>query len=131
MTTRCRMLAALLFVSILAYGCGGPKPTPTPSPTPTVPPPESGSLSGQIVFSSNRGGNLQIYVMNADGTGVRRLTSDPGGAVMPTWSPDGKHIVFVSRRSGRSDIYVMDADGSNLRRQTDDRAEEMGPDWRP
>lgn len=67
----------------------------------------------------------RIYKVNADGTGLTRLTDRPADA-SPAWSPDGRHIAFV-RNSGRKDewggdfkdIYVMDADGSHLRSLTD------------
>ena len=43
----------------------------------------------QIAFMSNRDGNPEIYVMNRDGSNVRRLTNHPAGDVTPTWSPTG------------------------------------------
>ena len=50
--------------------------------------------NGKIAFVSQRDGNEEIYVMNADGSNVQRLTFDPVGSpksdVNPTWSPDGK-----------------------------------------
>jgi len=70
----------------------------------------------RIVFSSTRdGGQLHIFVMNADGSGVTQLTS--GGFVDddPVWSPDGKRIAFHSTRDGGDeDIFVMNADGSGV-----------------
>ncbi len=73
---------------------------------------------GMLAFVSERDGNSEIYVINGDGTGLLRLTHDPGLDVDPAWSPDGKRIAFASDRAGSSDIYVMDADGSNLARRT-------------
>ena len=67
----------------------------------------------QIAFSSNREGNYEIYVMNADGGNQQRLTNNPHADWSPSWSPDGKRIAFSSDRDGASEIYVMDADGSN------------------
>ena len=57
-----------------------------------------------------------IYVMNADGSGRRRLTRSPQHDGDPVWSPDGRRLAFVRVRGGRSDIYVVDADGGGLRR---------------
>ena len=57
-----------------------------------------------------------IYVMNADGSGRRRLTRSPQNDGDPVWSPDGRRLAFVRVRGGRSDIYVVNADGSGLRR---------------
>lgn len=65
----------------------------------------------RIVFMSERpAGSYDIYVMNADGTGTRRLTRNPGLDVHPTWSPDGNRIAFVSNRGQGNQIYVMDAE---------------------
>jgi hypothetical protein len=52
----------------------------------------------QVAFDTTRDGNLEIYVMGADGTNPTRLTRDPGWDFAPDWSPDGARIVFVSTR---------------------------------
>jgi Tol biopolymer transport system component len=46
--------------------------------------------------------------MNADGSGVLRLTRDPGKDVFPHWSPDGKKLIFTSDRTGKYAIYEID-----------------------
>ena len=88
------------------------------------------SPDGQkIAFTSNRdgGGNdWDIYVMNADGSDIARLT-DGAGNEYPAWSPDGQKIAFVSDRGGDSDIYVMNADGSDISRLTDNSAGDREP----
>ena len=58
--------------------------------------------------------------MNADGTGVTRLTSTSGYDEQPDWSPDGSKIAFASYRSGSDflNIYVMNADGTGQTRLT-------------
>src|SRR6185503_13314557 len=73
---------------------------------------------GRIAFTSNRDGNDEIYVMNADGTGVVRLTNDPAIDQQPAWSPDGSRIAFVSNRGGKFDTYLMNADGTGVTRLT-------------
>ena len=55
---------------------------------------------GQIAFVSDRDGNLEIYVMEADGDNLRRLTNSPLGETEPSWSPDGQRIAFVTTRAG-------------------------------
>ena len=97
------------------------QPTPTETPAPVV---------GRIAFTSKRDGNFDIYVMNADGSGVIRLTDDPASDGLPIWSLDGQKILFISRRDGNRDIYVMNADGSGVTRLTDSGADEM-PSWSP
>jgi len=69
--------------------------------------------------------------MNADGTDVRRLTTDPAHDEGPIFSPDGTKIAFASLRSGQEDIWVMNADGSGQRQLTDDPARDESPDWQP
>jgi TolB protein len=68
-------------------------------------------LFAQSQPRSNGGGKPQIYVMNADGSGVRRLTTGFANYA-PTWSPDGSSVAFISTRSGVPQIYVMSADGT-------------------
>jgi TolB protein len=69
----------------------------------------------RIAFTSNRDGNPEIYVMNADGSNVRRMTNNPSIDVTPTWSPNGNQIAWVSDRTGSPKIYVMNADGTGQR----------------
>jgi len=83
-----------------------PPPPPTPMaamasrPTPTL------ELTGKLVFQVCNG--CDIYVINADGSGLRRLTD----GMDPAWSPDGKKVAFARWRDPRG-IYVIDEDGSN------------------
>lgn len=72
----------------------------------------------QIAFTSNRDGNPEIYIMNVDGSEVRRLTNHPGIDTSPTWSPLGHQMAFTSDRSGSPQVYVVDVDGTGLRRIT-------------
>ncbi len=70
----------------------------------------------RIAFSRDVDGNVDVYVMNTDGTGLVRLTDDPARDVSPTWSPDSAQIAFVQGDgSGFGPLYAMSADGSNGR----------------
>ncbi len=74
----------------------------------------------RIAFHRYVGGgrNSEIFLMDAAGRGVRRLTSAPAEDLAPAWSPDGRRIIFVSTRSGAWEIHVMSADGGAVRRIT-------------
>ncbi|HSU84498.1 MAG TPA: hypothetical protein VLR69_18940 [Thermoanaerobaculia bacterium] len=85
----------------------------------------------RIVFHSNRTGRRQIYVMNADGSGLKRLTGDTSEDGTPAWSPDGARIVFQSDRDGNDEIYVMDADGSHPVNLTHNPGSDSHPYWSP
>jgi TolB protein len=69
----------------------------------------------KLAFTSNRDGNPEIYVMNKDGSGLRRMTNNPMIDVSPTWSPTGTQLAWVSDRSGQPKIYLMNADGTGQR----------------
>ena len=87
--------------------------------------------SGRIAFHSDRDGNYEIYVMNADGSGVTRLTNNSIDDLNPAWSPDGRRIAFHSDRDGNFEIYVMNADGSGVTRLTNNSAYDGDPAWSP
>ena len=72
-----------------------------------------------------------IYVMNADGSGTRKLTHDARFNAEPVWSPDGRKIAFRSTRNGNREIYVMNADGSGKRNLTRNPAQDYRPSWSP
>ena len=94
--------------------------------------------SGRIAFVSDRDGNNEIYLMNADGSGVIRCTTNGSAERLPSLSPDGNKIAFGSDRDGNGEIYVMDivvANGDcvegNVIRLTNDPALDDGPAWSP
>ncbi len=77
-----------------------------------------------------------IYVMDADGTNIQRLTTRPGVDGAPDWSPDGSEIVFNFLAEGNTGtgeehgIYVIGADGTNLRQLTAGSGRGQGhPNW--
>ncbi|MBK9924709.1 MAG: PD40 domain-containing protein [Anaerolineales bacterium] len=70
---------------------------------------------GLIAFTSSaKNGNLDIFTMHADGSGLTNITDNPAQDVSPSWSPDGKRIAFESDRNGFRQIFLMDVDGTDL-----------------
>jgi Tol biopolymer transport system component len=88
-------------------------------------------LGDRIAFTSNRDGNNDIYVMNADGSDAVRLTDTLAAENIPDWSPDGTRIAFESSRDGNVEIYVMNADGSGQTRLTNFSGQDSKPSWSP
>ncbi len=115
--------------------------------------PPNVDAQAQIAFVSDRNGNREIYVMDADGKKQRRLTNNDFPDTNPSWSPDGRRIIFVSDRNKniaaeegpimvdggiiigdmrkRPQIYVMDADGKNQQRLSNEFVAEWHPSWSP
>jgi hypothetical protein len=85
----------------------------------------------RIAFQSSRDRNVEIYVVNADGSGLARLTNNAANDQEPVWSPDGTKIAFASSRDGRFEIYVMNPDGSGVTGVSSEQAEEFEPSWSP
>jgi tetratricopeptide (TPR) repeat protein len=78
------------------------------------------SLDGKlIVYTSDYGGNWDIYIVSADGGSPARLTTDPAEDGLPTFSPDGKQIAYLSHRDGTWAIWAMGIDGSNQHKMFD------------
>lgn len=75
--------------------------------------------------------SYDIFIANADGSSLKRLTNTPGYDAEATVSPDGKKIVFTSMRSGDLDIYVMDINGKNVKRLTTELGYEGGAFFSP
>ena len=69
------------------------------------------SPSGKtLTFWADWAGNLEAYIINVDGTGLKNLTNHPAEDANPVWSPDGRKIAFYSKRGGNGgEIYVMGA----------------------
>lgn len=99
-------------------------PTPAPTNTPADTPTPAITLTpvpgrrNTIAFTSNRDGTDHIYLMNADGTGVAKVTTTGPSNGRPTFSPDGRRIAFSSARNGRGNIYTMNIDGTDIKRIT-------------
>ena len=90
------------------------------------------SPDGQwLAFDSDRSGNMDIYKMRVDGSGIQQLTTNPADDFRPSWSPDGREIAFHSWRSGSRDSYVVAADGSGERVIASGPAHEFSGTWSP
>jgi TolB protein len=86
---------------------------------------------GKIAFSSSRTGNPEIWLADANGGNLHKLTSFKGPNVGPTFNPrTGAQIAWVSGRTGLPQIYTMDIDGSNVQRITDG-GYAVSPSWAP
>jgi hypothetical protein len=89
----------------------------------------------KIVFRSIDGvpENSALWIVNADGTGLTKLTTalpagvtDPGH---PDWSPDGRRIVFTAVRNGEHKVWTINADGSGAAQLTTDAGFDVNPSW--
>jgi TolB protein len=70
-----------------------------------------------------------VFVVDADGTGARRLTHAAGDDVAAAWSPDGRRVVFTSGRSGSDQVFVMNADGSKQRNLSRNSFDDEATSW--
>jgi hypothetical protein len=83
----------------------------------------------RFAFTSNRDGQNEIYLMNADGTGLINLTSNPADDQYPTWSIDGNWIAFSSNRDGNYEIYLLNVSTYEVQNLTNNPANDTQPDW--
>ena len=91
-----------------------------------------GSPDGKrIAFTSTRHGNQELYVSDADGKSMVRLTSDPAHDAHPHWSPNGKSIAFATNRWGDMEIALINPDGTDLTQVTHSVGLDDYPSWSP
>lgn len=88
-----------------------------------------------LVFSSDRQGSFNLYLMDLQGQNVRPLVPSAYPDVSPRWSPDETQIVFVSAREGRNEnLYLLSqvfSDKPSLQQLTTDKAADYDPSWHP
>jgi len=145
------VIAFALATLAVSAGCSSGFESGPPRPGTECPRPSARTQSGQpqaagpsqgaslIAFESDRDGNPEIYVMNADGSDQRRLTRNETEDMEPTWSPDGTKIAFMRQcwyGNGRYDwdteIFVMNADGGRQRNLTRKQSlNDESPAWSP
>jgi hypothetical protein len=87
---------------------------------------------GRLAFTTDRDGDHEVYVMNADGCAQVNLTNNAAANdSLPVWSPDGQTLAFASDRDGNAEVYVMNADGSAQTNLTNHPAFDSEPAWSP
>jgi dipeptidyl aminopeptidase/acylaminoacyl peptidase len=85
----------------------------------------------KLAFDVQEGGDTEIYVVDADGSNLSKLTSTDGWNFLPAWSPDSLRIAYVHASKSNHDIWLMNADGSNPVRLTRDPDFDLNPTWSP
>ena len=83
----------------------------------------------RLAMSSERMGNLDVWILPAAGGEMTQLTTDPTPEWTPSWSPDGSEIAFHAYRSGNREIWVMPSDGGPARQLTTHPTADMIPTW--
>ena len=147
-TSLAKVRVALVLATLLGGGCTATQSSPTPALTPTdqaTGPATHGSpsavgaaidvssLKGRIVFSAGSPHAEDVYVVNADGSGFHRLTTDPHADFDPAMSPDGKQIAYrhQDEMDSSTEVFVMNSDGSGSHNVSHQAEADWGPNWSP
>ena len=81
----------------------------------------------RVIFSSNRSGNVDLWILNLDTNRLRQYTDDPADDWDPAFTPDGAHIIWSSSRSGNMEIWMATIAGSQARQITHDGVDAENP----
>ncbi len=84
-----------------------------------------------ILFSSQRSGGFDIFMMDLNGQNIRQITHHMGDCYASSMSPDGTKIVFVSTSTGAQNIWEINVDGTGLKRLTTDTRDNVDAVWSP
>jgi Tol biopolymer transport system component len=84
-----------------------------------------------MAFDSMRDGNVEVYVMDTNGSNQINITDNRAEDAFPVWSPDGEKIAFESNRDGNWEVYATDTNGSNQACLTTNSAIDGNPVWSP
>lgn len=90
-----------------------------------------GGPPGSVVFHSQRDGNSEIYMMNADGSAQTRVTEDAGEDIWPDLSPNGRYATFASNRTGNREILVQDLANGTITNISQSSADDNWPRFSP
>jgi Tol biopolymer transport system component len=107
--------------------------------------PEWSPIDDRIMFTRGAGGEFDIYTIQADGAGLKQITTTPGNDAHAVWTDDGRSVIWSSSRNGFKDeaalydnnpqpytsLFMMGLDGSNVRQLTDSRWEDAMPRFVP
>ena len=83
----------------------------------------------KVAFTSNRSGELEVWIAGADGSNPVQLTTQGARPTAPRWSPDGRRIAFAKRPGGNTDVYVVDAQGGAPKRLTTSPGNDASAYW--
>jgi hypothetical protein len=86
---------------------------------------------GRIAFVGTRAGNDDLYLVGANGRGLRRVTTSPGLEAEPAWSPDGRRLAYVSNENGVIRVHVLDLRRGTVTPVTDGLGDDRSPAWTP
>jgi TolB protein len=139
----------VVLATLMWTGCTAAKPSSTPppltgtrqaispstagAPSPAGPGIDVSSLKGRIVFSTGPPHAEDVYLIDADGSGLRRLTADPHADFDPALSPDGKQIAYRHQdgEDSSTEVFVMNGDGSGAHNVSHQKEADWGPSWSP